>query len=76
MNFLRRQFARLMWAAQCWHRRHSWGWCGGRWVDWMPTTCERCGWSGPVRWAVHAYHATSDDDVEPVDECPKCGGDI
>lgn len=35
--------------------------------------CESCGWAGPLRWAVHTYRAAGDDDVEGIDECPRCG---
>lgn len=42
-----------------------------------PVICPRCLWAGPVRWLVHTY---GDDgsgmDVEPVDECPRCGKEL
>jgi hypothetical protein len=31
---------------------------------------------GPGRWLVHTYGPCGEDDVEPVDECPKCGQEI
>ena len=31
-----------------------------------PAVCERCGWAGPRRWAVHGNR----------DECPKCVGEV
>jgi hypothetical protein len=40
-----------------------------------PLWCERCIWSGRRKDAVHTYHSFGDD-VEPADECPRCGGDI
>lgn len=38
--------------------------------------CEECGWGGPLRWAVHTYQGDGCGDVEPVDECPKCGAEV
>jgi len=36
--------------------------------------CEDCGWRGQVKECVHTYRGiTSTEDVEAVDECPKCG---
>jgi hypothetical protein len=32
-----------------------------------------CGYAGPLRWFVHGYAGCGDDDVEPEDECPRCG---
>lgn len=49
------------------------GWGGD--VDPTPVICPRCLWAGPRRWMIHTYHACGDDDVEPVDECPRCGQD-
>ncbi len=41
-----------------------------------PIKCE-CGWAGPVRWLNHAYgNDGSGEDVEPVDECPRCGEEL
>lgn len=46
----------------------------GRRTSLEPYCCERCLWSGPVRWLVHSYQDDgSGEDVEPVDECPRCG---
>ena len=42
-----------------------------------PIRCKECGWGGMVRWLIHTYEWYGDDengDVEPVDECPRCGG--
>jgi hypothetical protein len=39
-----------------------------------PIRCDRCGWAGMVRWLIHTYQDDgTGEDVEPVDECPKCG---
>jgi len=46
---------------------------GGRWDDWDPVWCPRCFWAGPARWLCHTYAQCGDEDVEPVDECPRCG---
>jgi len=35
--------------------------------------CPECGWTGPLRWTIHTYADDHMGDVEPVDECPKCG---
>ncbi len=36
-----------------------------------------CGWAGPRRWATHGYQDDgSGEDVEPCDECPRCGAEI
>lgn len=41
-----------------------------------PVRCE-CGWAGMTRWLVHDYQDDgSGQDVEPVDYCPRCGGDV
>lgn len=48
----------------------------GRDVDPDPIWCDRCGWAGMRRWAIHAYAAVGDDDVEPCDECPRCAAEI
>jgi len=38
-----------------------------------PIKCE-CGWAGMVKWLVHTYQDDgSGEEVEPVDECPRCG---
>ena len=37
-----------------------------------PIRCKECGWSGMVKWLVHTYEYDGFDDVEPVDECPRC----
>lgn len=43
----------------------------------MPFMCPRCLWAGPVRWMVHTYcDDGSGEDVEPIDECPRCGWGI
>ena len=36
--------------------------------------CE-CGWVGPLRWAIHTYQDDCAGDVDPVDECRRCGCD-
>ncbi len=57
----------------------------GRHTDLNPVWCQRCGWTGPVRWLVHMYHSyyvgggseeSGDYDSEPVDECPRCGQEL
>jgi hypothetical protein len=35
-----------------------------------------CGWSGQLADARHGYAPVPPDDVEPMDYCPRCGGDI
>lgn len=49
---------------------------GGRHVDSDPVICERCLWAGMVRWTYHTYYSCADGEVEPVDECPRCGKEI
>lgn len=50
---------------------------GGRHVDSNPVICERCLWAGMVRWTYHTYQDDgTGEDVEPVDECPRCGKEI
>ncbi len=71
LNWLRLLIARLLWA---WQQKHRAG--GGRHIDWAPARCSECGWAGPTRWLVHDYQDDgSGEDVEPVDRCPRCGGD-
>ncbi len=41
-----------------------------------PVACHRCGWGGFTRWLIHTYEACGDDDVEPRDECPRCGQEV
>ena len=42
-----------------------------------PVRCEMCGWAGMRRWAIHGYQDDgSGQDVEPVDECPRCGDEV
>jgi hypothetical protein len=39
--------------------------------------CEMCGWAGMRRWAIHGYQDDgSGQDVEPADECPRCGDEV
>ena len=52
-----------------------WWWNGGRRTDGDPTRCEACGLVWRVRDCVHTY-AGACGDVEPVDECPRCGEQI
>lgn len=41
-----------------------------------PVRCE-CGWAGMRRWTIHTYQDDgSGEDVEPSDECPRCGQPI
>jgi hypothetical protein len=70
-NRLRWWLAKFLWARQL-----RLGWDGGRHVDWTPAECLECGWRGPVRWLRHDYQDDgTGEDVEPVDECPKCGNE-
>ena len=52
-------------------RRAAFSW--GRHDSPKAVRCERCGWAGPLRWTRHTYGPVGNDDVEPVDECPRCG---
>lgn len=49
---------------------------GGRREDTNPIICPCCLWAGMRRWAFHGYASVDGEDVEPVDECPRCGSDI
>lgn len=42
-----------------------------------PLLCA-CGWGGMRRQVIHTYQddGTGQDEVEPVDECPRCGQEI
>ena len=48
----------------------------GRHSDVDPIICPVCFWAGPIRWLVHGYGPCGEDDVEPVDECPRCGTEL
>jgi hypothetical protein len=67
-----------IWVSERWGMRLAWlpdG--GGRWVDPDPVMCRYCLWAGPRRWTFHTYGDDgSGEDVEPVDECPRCGMEI
>jgi hypothetical protein len=52
-------------------RRMAFAW--GRHESPKAAYCEQCGWIGPYRWLVHGYAGCGNDDVEPIDECPRCG---
>ncbi len=42
-----------------------------------PVRCDDCGWAGMRRWAIHGYTDDgSGQDVEPTDECPRCGNEV
>ena len=41
-----------------------------------PAHCHRCGWGGMPRWLLHTYQPAGDEDVEPVDLCPRCEKDV
>ncbi|MBU0598722.1 hypothetical protein KKF61_07120 [Patescibacteria group bacterium] len=47
----------------------------GRHESPRPTICD-CGWMGPMRFLIHTYASYGEDDVEPVDKCPKCGDEV
>jgi hypothetical protein len=45
-----------------------------RQTDPTPVVCERCGWKGQQKDAIHTYQDDgTGEDVEPCDECPECG---
>ncbi|GEM_PF-3769471 len=48
----------------------------GRHTDPSPIKCRSCGWQGRRMDAYHTYKPDSDQDVEPVDKCPKCNEEI
>lgn len=52
---------------------HRYWWNAGRRSDGDPTVCDNCGWVGRVRECVHTYENDGAGDVEPIEECPKCG---
>lgn len=44
---------------------------------WDLVVCDECGWRGPLRWATHGYRDDgTGEDVEPFDECPRCGQEV
>jgi hypothetical protein len=53
-------------------------WLVGRHQDPTPVTCIRCGWKGRQMDAIHTYKPVICDpeDVEPVDLCPICKGEV
>jgi hypothetical protein len=66
----------LAWMIRRW-RRDVWFADGGRHISLDPICCPRCLWSGPYRWLCHRYQDDgSGEDVEPSDECPRCGLEI
>jgi len=48
----------------------------GRHTDPDPVLCPLCLWGGARRWLVHTYAMCSEEDVEPIDECPRCGTEL
>jgi len=54
----------------------AWALMWGRREDPSPVICWRCLWAGMRRWTVHTYYDDHNGDVEPVDECPRCGLEI
>uniref|UniRef100_A0A6M3LT36 Uncharacterized protein n=1 Tax=viral metagenome TaxID=1070528 RepID=A0A6M3LT36_9ZZZZ len=56
------------------HERFPYCYLWGRHDSPEPIRCKRCGWAGAIKWLKHDYEYDGFDDVEPVDECPKCGG--
>lgn len=49
----------------------------GRHINPDPIICRCCLWAGPRRWAYHTYQDDgSGEDVEAIDQCPRCGGEI
>lgn len=57
-----------------WNRITCWMW--GRWESPEPVMCPYCLWAGPERWLYHGYAACGDDDVEPMDYCPRCDNEM
>lgn len=81
--FLRYYFALCwMFAWFIWRRitdptgEPAWQAMWGRHESPEPVMCECCLWAGPRRWVIHGYQSDGDGDVEPVDECPRCGQEI
>lgn len=48
----------------------------GRHDDPSPVMCPRCLWAGAYSQLLHTYSAVLGYDVEPVDECPRCGEEL
>ncbi len=71
-------FGRWLWQADRTLPCFGWVlyWDSGRHTSWRLTHCLSCTWKGPLRWAVHTYQLAGDNDVEPVDLCPKCKGEV
>lgn len=49
---------------------------GGRRYDWWPVRCHECGLVMRTKDAYHGYQDDGMGDVEPVDECPRCGTEV
>ena len=49
----------------------------GRHNDTTIVKCHSCSWTGKAMDCIHAYKgvAWSEGDTEPVDQCPRCGGE-
>jgi len=77
--FLCYQYARIMMLIsahwRCFVLRIPFPYCflWGRRESPEPIKCE-CGWAGMTRWLVHTYEGDGHGEVDPVDECPRCGG--
>lgn len=41
-----------------------------------PARCGACGAVFRQRDAIHTYKSCGGDDVEPIEECPKCGEEL
>lgn len=64
------------WARKICYENPAWAFMWGRRESPEPIIC-RCGWAGMRRWAVHSYTDDgSAEDVEPTDECPRCGAEV
>lgn len=60
-------YSNYRWLTQPGHGRHT---------DPNPILCPACLWGGARRWLVHTYTGCGEEDVEPCDECPRCGEEL
>lgn len=57
-----------------WRRVAAFSW--GRHDSPEPIMCRYCLWAGMTRECYHGYAPCGDEDVEPMDYCPRCDGEI